>query len=81
MPLVHRYYFKPEYEAFRPRTLWSLTNAFTSALKELKPVQQFQATAKLGSFFARHEGSERGSENGFPYSPQAPLTETVAVGA
>lgn len=77
MPLVHRYYFKPEYEAFRPRTLWSLTNAFTSALKELKPVQQFQATAKLGSFFARHESSE----NGFPYNSQAPLTETVAVGA
>jgi hypothetical protein len=29
-----------------------LTNAFTSALKELDPVPQSKATAKLGNFFA-----------------------------
>jgi hypothetical protein len=49
---VHNLYFDPQYPEFAPRTLWSLTNAFTSALKELDPVPQFKATAKLGNFFA-----------------------------
>ena len=31
--------------------MWSLSNAFTSALKELDPIPQFKATAKLGAFF------------------------------
>lgn len=53
LPAVHRNYFNPSYPEFAPRTLWSLNNAFTSALKELKPVRQFQATAKLGSYFQR----------------------------
>jgi Domain of unknown function (DUF932) len=50
MSRVHRLYFNPEVDDFKPRTLWSLSNAFTSAFKELKPVKQFQATAKLGDF-------------------------------
>jgi hypothetical protein len=50
LPAVHRLYFDPQVEEFKPRTLWSLSNAFTSAFKELKPVKQFQATAKLGDF-------------------------------
>jgi hypothetical protein len=47
---VHDFYFEPHYEDFRPRTLWSLSNAFTSAFKELDPIPQFKATAKLGGF-------------------------------
>jgi len=47
---VHENYFQPAYEDFRPRTLWSLSNAFTSAFKQLKPIPQFRATAKLGEF-------------------------------
>jgi len=47
---VHDLYFEPKYEEFRPRTIWSLSNAFTSALKELDPIPQFRATAKLGEF-------------------------------
>src|SRR5205823_3787716 len=31
---VHDFYFEPQYEEFRARTLWSLSNAFTSAFKE-----------------------------------------------
>ena len=50
MPRVHKLYFNPEIDDFKPRTLWSLSNAFTSAFKELKPVKQFQATARLGDF-------------------------------
>jgi len=47
---VHEHYFHPAYEEFQPRTLWSLSNAFTSAFKQLKPIPQFRATAKLGEF-------------------------------
>jgi len=47
---VHDLYFNPGYEEFRPRTLWSLSNAFTSAFKELDPIPQFKAAAKLGGF-------------------------------
>jgi hypothetical protein len=47
---VHDLYFEPKYEKFRPRTIWSLLNAFTSAFKELEPTPQFKATAKLGEF-------------------------------
>jgi len=47
---VHHHYFWPEQEAFTPRTMWSLTNAFTSALKPLEPLSFFRATAKLGAF-------------------------------
>ena len=47
---VHDLYFEPKYEDFRGRTIWSLSNAFTSAFKELDPIPQFKATAKLGEF-------------------------------
>jgi hypothetical protein len=47
---VHELYFEPKYDEFRPRTIWSLSNAFTSAFKELDPIPQFKATAKLGEF-------------------------------
>jgi Domain of unknown function (DUF932) len=49
---VHDHYFDPQYPEFQPRTIWSLSNAFTTALKALDPVPQFKATAKLGQFFA-----------------------------
>ena len=35
---VHDLFFEPKYEEFRSRTIWSLSNAFTSALKELDPI-------------------------------------------
>lgn len=50
LPAVHKHYFEPQLEEFQPRTMWSLSNAFTSAFKRLKPVKQFQVTAKLGPF-------------------------------
>jgi hypothetical protein len=46
---VHDFY-EPRHEEFRARTLWSLSNAFTSSFKELDPIPQFKATAKLGGF-------------------------------
>jgi len=53
---VHRLYFQPEHEEFSPRTMWSLSNAFTSAFKELDPIPQFKATAKLGAFLSQLPG-------------------------
>lgn len=47
---VHRNYFQPTHPEFAPRTMWSLSNAFTSALKSLDSIPFFQATAKLGTF-------------------------------
>ena len=43
----------------RPRTIWSLSNAFTSTsgFKELETISQFKVTAKLGEFL------EAGSHN------------------
>jgi hypothetical protein len=47
---VHELYFTPQHQEFESRTMWSLSNAFTSAFKELDPIPQFRATAKLGRF-------------------------------
>ena len=47
---VHELYFEPLYPEFQPRTIFSLTNAFTSAFKQLDPMPQFRATARLGTF-------------------------------
>ena len=49
---VHRLYF--EDERFEANRIWRLSNAFTSALKELDPVQQFPATAKVGQFLTTY---------------------------
>jgi hypothetical protein len=46
---VHDLYFNPRVDEFTARTTWSLSNAFTSAFKELDPIPQFKATAKLAS--------------------------------
>ena len=47
---VHAQYFNPQHEEFQPRTLWSLSNAFTSAFKELEPIPAYKATAALAEF-------------------------------
>jgi hypothetical protein len=40
----------PQYDEFKARTIWSLSNAFNSAFKELDPIPQSKATAKLAGF-------------------------------
>ena len=47
---VHDLYFRPIHEEFQTRAMWSLSNAFTIAFKELKPIPQYKATAKLAGF-------------------------------
>jgi hypothetical protein len=48
---MHDLYFDPQYDECKPRTVWSLSKAFTSAFKDPDPIPQFLATAKLGGFF------------------------------
>jgi hypothetical protein len=50
---VHDLYFSPQHQELQSRTMWSLSNAFTSAFKELEPIPQFKATAKLAGFLER----------------------------
>ncbi len=57
MSAVHEHYFSPTEEAFKPRTMWSLSNAFTSAFKTLAPTKQFEVTARLGSYLSDIPGN------------------------
>jgi hypothetical protein len=90
MTLVHNHYFKPDEEAFKERTFWSLSNAFTSSFKKLLPVQHFAATAKLGTFLSEvydrlpeetleqiYGGARNADENRWfrPYLVGAPLSD------
>lgn len=52
-PKVHELYMNPEHEEFHPRTLYSLENAFTSAIAELDPVPHFEAATKIVPFLSR----------------------------
>lgn len=49
---VHRHYFNPPHPEFEPRTMWSLSNAFTESFKALDPIPQFKASAALGKYLA-----------------------------
>jgi hypothetical protein len=53
---VHSNYFDPTIEDFEPRTMWSLSNAFTSAFHSLEAIPYFRATAKLGQFLQLAQG-------------------------
>lgn len=47
---VWRTWREPAYEEFRPRTVCSFQNAFTSSFKLLEPVPLCGATTDLGRF-------------------------------
>ena len=51
MRQTHEYYFNPPHEEFRPRTLYSLNNAFTGAAKSLDPIPRQRAAASIGEYF------------------------------
>ena len=61
LPVVHARYFSPEQEEFRPRNLWSLSNAFTSAFKQLAPIKYFEVRAKLGSYLKEFQNDSNGN--------------------
>lgn len=45
---VHKNYYQDT--RFPEGTMWSLSNAFTSAFKELNPQKQYETTARLGAY-------------------------------
>jgi hypothetical protein len=61
LPLVHRVYFDDEEQRakFADRSLWSLNNAFTEAVKSLREVPQQRYGVQIGRYFGRvlHAGS------------------------
>ena len=52
LPDVHLLYYSRSIRKFAGRTMWSLSNTFTSAFKKLDMIPQFRATAKLGEFLS-----------------------------
>lgn len=52
LPKVHDLYFGDD--RFPAGTFWRLSNAFTSALKELDPIHQFPATARVGAYLTSY---------------------------
>jgi hypothetical protein len=50
MKSVHSHYFAPRHDEFKPRTVWSVSNAFTSSFKEVRPDKLYELTARLGKF-------------------------------
>lgn len=63
---VHENYFEPKVPEFEERTYWSLSNAFTSMVKELPPLKQFQVTAKIGLFLNQRSSTLMESQNETP---------------
>jgi hypothetical protein len=61
LPQVHRYYFDDEEQRakFEDRSLWSLSSAFTEAVKALRAVLQQRYGVQIGRYFGRvlHAGS------------------------
>jgi hypothetical protein len=46
----NEFFVNPSYDEFKPKTLWSLENAVTCAIKKLQPISQYENTARLGKF-------------------------------
>ena len=69
-------YFDPKYEEFRARTIWSLSNAFTSTFKQLEPISQFKATAIRSVAEYSGDPPQRFATSGLPvryaFSSQCP---------
>jgi hypothetical protein len=61
LPAVHGFYFDDEEERakFEARSLWSLSNAFTEAVKALREIPQQRYGVAIGRYFGRvlHAGS------------------------
>lgn len=55
---VLHHYFEDPLPAFKPRTLWSLHNAFTMTFHELPPQPAFAATITLGQVLGLSSGAD-----------------------
>lgn len=54
LPKVIEVWEEPRHEEFKPRTAWSLFNAFTEVQKGASPRQQMQGSLRLSQLFRRH---------------------------
>lgn len=60
---VHELYFTPQHPEFEARTMWSLSNAFTSAFKEFDPIPQFRATESWAGFLNQRPSPKSGGKD------------------
>jgi hypothetical protein len=56
LPEASSLYFEPFVDEFRPRTAWSLHNAFTAAAKEMPITTRMPAIQELGRYFGMTSG-------------------------
>jgi hypothetical protein len=54
LPKVLQAWEDPNYPEFRPRTAWSLFNAFTELLRGISPRAQIESTLRLTALFRKH---------------------------
>ena len=53
LPKVLEAWEEPKHEEFKPRTAWSLFNAFTGVQKGASPRAQMEGSLRLSSLFRR----------------------------
>jgi len=56
LPEASSLYFEPFVDEFRPRTAWSLHNAFTAVAKEMPITTRMPAIQELGRYFGMTNG-------------------------
>ena len=57
LPDASNLYFEPFVDEFRPRTAWSLHNAFTAVAKEMPITTRMPAIQELGRYFGMTNGT------------------------
>jgi hypothetical protein len=57
LPQASNLYFEPFVDEFRPRTAWSLHNAFTGVAKEMPITTRMPAIQELGRYFGMSENA------------------------
>jgi hypothetical protein len=62
LPEASSLYFEPFVDEFRPRTAWSLHNAFTAVAKEMPITTRMPAIQELGRYFGMTNGASDGAE-------------------
>jgi hypothetical protein len=58
LPEASNLYFEPFVDEFRPRTAWSLHNAFTAVAKEMPITTRMPAIQELGRYFGMTNGEQ-----------------------
>ncbi len=58
LPEASNLYFEPFVDEFRPRTAWSLHNAFTAVAKEMPITTRMPAIQELGRYFGMTNGTQ-----------------------